>query len=224
MADKKRQGILAKLETQLGYEFEDKALLELALTHRSADPKDNNERLEFLGDSIWAATIASDLFERMPEEDEGKLTQERAQRVRGESLTKLAKQMGVDKALTHKANANGIDKILEGTMEAILGAIFLESGYECAADAVGRWMKDWRSNDLFNPKGALQELLQPEINTEEIEYRTVSETGPDHAKEFTVELWVKGAQIASSKGASKKAAQEAVAAAAVAQIKAQGLG
>jgi len=213
---------MTKLEDKLGYQFSDKALLELALTHRSIDPVNNNERLEFLGDSIFAAAVASDLFEAMPEDGEGILTKERAMRVRGESLTKLARQMKLDRHIHHKSDPNALDKILEGTMEAVLGAIFLEAGYETAAACVGRWMQGWQPGETFNPKGELQELLQPEITTEEIEYRTVDESGPDHAKEFTVELWVKGKMLGSAKANSKKSAQEAVAAQVVEEIKRQG--
>lgn len=193
--------------------FADTALLEQALTHASyahAHKTPDNERLEFLGDAILSAIVAEALYAAHPAAPEGELTRMRAQCVQGKSLAAAARALGLEAHLRHKVNeptAKALDNLLEQAFEALVGACFLELGYEKTKEIVLGWLT-LEKTAQFNAKGALQELLQPKVAVEEIEYRLAGTTGPDHNRVFTVELWVKGKRIAEGTGNSKKAAEE----------------
>ena len=192
-----------------------------AFTHSSyanLHKTQSNERLEFLGDAILSAIIAEALYKKFPTLSEGDLTKLRAQHVRGQSLAAAARKLGLQKYLRHSLKAPSeqtVDNLLEQAFEALIGATLLENGYEKTKDAVLSWLKISDQKEEENPKGKLQELLQPKITVEQIEYRNVSQNGPDHKKEFTVELYIAGKRISTGNGKSKKAAEEDAAVSAV---------
>lgn len=211
--------------------FKNKALLWQALTHSSYAHLHNisdNERLEFLGDAILSAIVAETLCTKFPTLPEGELTKLRAQCVQGKSLAAAARKLDLQPNLRHtlkNPSVKTLDNLLEQAFEAIVGACFIELGYEKTKKKVLSWLP-LLTGDLadtspslrpakitafpvpFNPKGMLQELLQPKVPVEGIEYRLCGVTGPDHDRKFTVELYIKGKLIASGVAGSKKAAQE----------------
>ena len=161
---------LQNLEKQLGYTFNNIKLLELSLIHKSSNNSSNNERLEFLGDSILNASISKYLFLKFPNETEGLLTRMRSSIVKGETLTKKAKELNVIKFIslskgTSNLSDNRKHSILEGTIESIIGAVFLDSGWDSADKFIQDLFKTELSritiNDEFrDSKTELQELLQ----------------------------------------------------------------
>lgn len=214
-----------ELEYRLGLEFKDKGLLEQALTHRSYVnehpdwPYPDNERLEYLGDALLDFLTADYLWHRFPGYGEGELTALRASLVQTSSLANLATQLGLGEYLHlghGEAASGGRERptILGDALEALLAAIYLDQGVE----ATRRFL--WSRlaplvDELLNAKTRkdaktrLQELAQAALHLTPT-YRTLAETGPDHAKQFTVavyvgdELWGEG--MGSSKGAAEQAA------------------
>ncbi|KKL49328.1 hypothetical protein LCGC14_2316630, partial [marine sediment metagenome] len=161
-----RQKALCK---QLHVEFENSELFQQALTHRSADPK-NNERLEYLGDAILSFVIAEELFNRFPQVKEGKLSRLRASLVKGETLAEIGRELKLGDVLILgpgelKSGGFRRESILADTFEAILGALYLDSGLEPAKALILR-LFDERLNAIDvtetvkDPKTRLQELLQ----------------------------------------------------------------
>jgi ribonuclease-3 len=203
------------LEKFLGLSFKQKSLLEQALTHSSyahLHHLPDNERLEFLGDAVLSAIAAEVLYKEYPELPEGKLTAIRSQCVQGSSLAEAARQMGLQDHLRHaiaSPSPKSLDNLLEQAFESLVGALFLELGYEKTKKKVLSWLQIRPQEGIaFNSKGLLQERLQPRIPVEAIEYRLKSAVGPDHARIFTVELYIQGKLAATSSAASKKKAEE----------------
>ena len=161
---------LKKIQTKLKYEFKNIELLELALTHKSSNNFLNNERLEFLGDSILNSVISMFLFKKFPNEKEGMLTMMRSHVVKGETLTNKANQIGlIDFIQLSKGTANlsknRKNSILEGSIESIIGAVFLDSSWNGVSDLILNLFKkelsQIESNQEFrDSKTELQELLQ----------------------------------------------------------------
>lgn len=165
MISSKQQQLCQKLQVN----FQDPALLQQALTHRSADPK-NNERLEFLGDAILSLVIAEALFMRFPQVKEGKLSRLRASLVRGETLAELGRELNLGEVLVLgpgelKSGGFRRESILADTVEALFAAVYLDSGYEPVRQLIMR-LYDERlhsidvSEAVKDPKTRLQELLQ----------------------------------------------------------------
>jgi len=209
------------------YYFDDPALLELALSHRSVG-KVNNERLEFLGDSVLNAAVSARLYELKPDNDEGELSRLRARVVRGETLAKLAAELKLGDYITlgegeMKSGGFNRDSILADALEAILGAIYLDGGYEPCA-AVVLWICDPviaslpSADELKDPKTRLQEWLQGHGYALP-EYSLVSEGGASHQKQFLVQCTetVTGIKVTGS-GSSRQKAEQAAAAAALEAI------
>lgn len=187
-----------RLQQRLGYDFRDPAQLDLALTHRSHGAH-NNERLEFLGDSILNFIIGEALFRRFPEAREGQLSRLRSQMVKGETLSAIAREFEVGECLLlgegeMKSGGSRRDSILADTIEALIGGIYLESGFEVCAERVNAWYRErLDALSLASPakdaKTRLQEFLQahklplPEYNVVEVE-------GEAHAHRFTIECRV----------------------------------
>lgn len=187
-----------RLQQRLGYDFRDPAQLDLALTHRSHGAH-NNERLEFLGDSILNFIIGEALFRRFPEAREGQLSRLRSQMVKGETLAAIAREFEVGECLLlgegeMKSGGSRRDSILADTVEALIGGIYLESGFEVCAERVNDWYRErLDALSLASPakdaKTRLQEFLQahklplPEYNVVEVE-------GEAHAHRFTIECRV----------------------------------
>ena len=162
--------LLKELEKSINYEFKDKDLLKLALTHKSFDNKSNNERLEYLGDSILNSSISKYLYLKFPNQKEGLLTRMRSFIVKGETLTKKANELKLNQYIEiSKGTANLSDhrkfSILEGSIESIIGAVFLDSDW----DNVDNFILELFANELSiieanqefrDSKTELQELLQ----------------------------------------------------------------
>lgn len=218
----------ADLAKALKLTLKNTELLSQALTHSSTanlQKVPSNERLEFLGDAILGAIIAEALVEKFPTLPEGDLTRLRAQCVQGKNLAAAALKLKLDKYLRHNLknpSASAIEHLLEQAFEALVAALFLEVGYDKTKKKVLTWLPLAASAaQPFNPKGLLQEFLQPKIRTEAIEYRLVKESGPNHARLFTVELFVQGKAVCSGSGTTKKSAEEAAAQAALKELKAK---
>lgn len=209
------------------YRFVDPALLKLALSHRSVG-KVNNERLEFLGDSILNAAVSARLFELKPDNDEGELSRLRARVVRGETLARLAAGLQLGDYLTlgegeMKSGGFNRESILADALEAVLGAIYLDGGYESCARVVLHICDPViaslpSANELKDPKTRLQEWLQGHGYTLP-EYRLLSEEGPPHLKRFKVECSEPGTGIkVNGNGGSRQKAEQSAAAAALEAI------
>lgn len=189
---------LQELESKLGYRFKTRSLLDLALTHCSAD-SDHNERLEFLGDAVLGAVIAELLFAQTPLLSDGELTVRRAALVNGERLADLARQLGLGKYLNlgrgeEKTGGRDRDSILENALEAIIGAIFLDGGWGAAHDAIASWWGGLLTEPVVQvvkeAKTRLQELLQARKMA--LPEYVISKSGPAHSPIFKAECSVAG--------------------------------
>jgi ribonuclease-3 len=209
--------IAEELQKSLGYEFKNEKLLAEALTHRSYTKEFNNERLEFLGDAVLDLIVGEYLYEMFPEAEEGKLSKLRAALVNEEAFTKLAKRLDIGKFLflsPAEENNNGREKpsILSSAFEAIIGAMYLEAGFDKTKDVVLKLLKEEYPkidpNELLKDyKTNLQEITQAHFGVVP-EYKLISATGPDHKKEFEIAVLIQGKEYARAKGRSKKAAQQ----------------
>ncbi|HEY2679550.1 MAG TPA: ribonuclease III [Steroidobacteraceae bacterium] len=209
------------IERAFGHVFVQPALCRTALTHRSAGT-DHNERLEFLGDAILNCTVARMLYDAQPQADEGALSRLRASLVSGETLAQIASELSMGEHLhlgPGELKSGGFRRgsILADSLEAMLGAIFLDAGFDAAAAAVGRIMTSRLSglpsaDTLKDPKTRLQEMLQARgvaLPT----YTLTAATGDHHAQVFTVtcEIPVFGV-VAVGEGASRRRAEQLAAA------------
>ena len=218
-----------ELEERLGYTFADASLLERALTHPSLAKERgqgvHNQRLEFLGDVVLGLVLAEFLFEQLPAKREGVLTRYRSMLVKGDQLHELALEAGIGKFLRMAASEEsqgGRERpsILEDALEAVIGAVYLDGGLAAAKECTKKLYGDLQSRihrqlEQHNPKGKLQELLQSDLGNDAIEYRLVESSGPDHLKQFTVEVWIEGKCRGRGTGNSKKSAEEEAARAAL---------
>ncbi|MEM9399088.1 MAG: ribonuclease III [Verrucomicrobiota bacterium] len=216
-------------EKKLKYHFKDKSLLQLALTHPSKGYElrkklRDNQRLEFLGDAVLQLALTIYLFDELPQQAEGNLTQLRARLVNRETLAELASELQLGQYLAlgrgeEKNEGRTKTSNLADALEAVIGALFLDSDYKTATAWIHKnfasIIKKHSCNDLsFNPKGNLQELLQSQGKPTPI-YETLDESGPDHDKTYTVAVKANGETLATGEGSSKKAAEAAAAQAAL---------
>jgi len=217
----------ARLEDRLGHRFARAALLEQALTHRSYGTP-NNERFEFLGDGVLDCVIAQALFERYPALNEGELSQLRASLVRKETLAAVALELGLGEHLRlgeGESAAGGAQRpsILADTLEAVLGAVFLDAGYEGARAAIlrafaVRFQALDPSASAKDPKTRLQELLQGRGQGLP-NYRLVATQGAAHQQVFEVECSVERLGVrATGRGEARRAAEQQAAAALLQQL------
>lgn len=207
----------ASLEKRLGHRFADPRLIEQALTHRSRSA-DNYERLEFLGDGVLGCAMADELYARFPQLSEGKLTRLRASLVREEALAEVAKTLGIGEHLRLgegelAAGPEVRPSILADAVEAVLGAVFLDAGYEAARKAVlaafgpliDRLDPDRPAKDA---KTRLQEILQAK-HRRLPQYRVVAVQGEAHRQSFEVECSVAELNLsASGTGTSRQRAEQ----------------
>lgn len=212
------------LERLIGYSFNDESLLILALTHRSVGAN-NNERLEFLGDSILNFIIAEDLFRRFPKAREGQLSRLRAQLVKGVTLAEIAKEFGLGDYLllgSGELKSGGFrrESILADAVESIIGAIFNDAGFEAAKERVLHWYSE-RLEGLTlqdtqkDPKTRLQEFLQSRQQALP-DYEVVTVEGEAHAQTFYVECnIVMLKQKSRGSGSSRRVAEQKAARAAL---------
>ncbi len=216
---------LSPLETILGYSFKNKELLLQALTHPSLAhdmqlARGDNQRLEFLGDAVLQMTLTLHLFHSFPSHQEGRLTKMRAAAVNKKALDEVARQFKLNEFILlsrGETKNQGRTKAsnLADAMEAIIGVMLLDAGYEFTQAWVEKVfdqkLKELAaSEEVFNPKGELQELLQGKsIATPR--YELVAESGPDHSKSYTIRVISEDAVIGEGSGPSKKAAESSAA-------------
>lgn len=211
---------LARLTKKLGYEFNEPALLVQALTHRSAKGA-HNERLEFLGDSILGFVIAEALYEKFPKHDEGDLTRMRSSLVKGVTLAEVARDFSLGECLILgpgelKSGGHRRESILEDAIEAIIGAVYLDSNIERCKALILNWFEKRLTvikpgNEQKDPKTRLQEYLQGRkipLPT----YDVIDTTGQSHNQEFTVRCQTSVIdQEVIAKGTSRRKAEQAAA-------------
>lgn len=222
---------LARLQKLLGYQFSDPTLLELALTHRSMGNR-NNERLEFLGDSILNHIVAEDIYRRFPSAREGELSRMRAAIVRGDSLARVAGGLALGEYLRlgsgeRKSGGHRRASILADALESVLGAILLDGG----VDSCRRCVLDWFEEPLLaltegpvakDPKTELQEYLQGRSSSLP-EYELLEVMGQDHDQSFRVACRLsQPALVVEGSGKSRRKAEQVAASHALEQLAAQG--
>ena len=200
----------------LDYQFKNNRLLEEALTHASArkSSKVNNERLEFLGDRVLGLVIAEELLRKNPNSTEGEIATYYNSLVKKETCSFIAKEIGLENLLTlgksvKRTNDRQKDKILGNAIEALIGAIFLDAGFEISKQLV---LKVWRKQiDIVrdieaHAKTALQEFLQSK-GQEPPTYKQISRTGPDHDPDFCVKVVLGSGLNAIGSGSTKRMAE-----------------
>jgi ribonuclease-3 len=222
---------LADLQGRLGYTFGDPSLLVRSLTHSSflqdhPEEKESNQRLEFLGDAVLQLILTEALFRAYPSEREGTLSQRRAALTQGRTLARLALEIGLEAGLRlggSEESGGGRTRAstLEDAFEALLGALFLDSDLGTVRRVVLGLYGDLPArlaalSDGQNPKGRLQELVQPVHGNHALAYEVVGTEGADHAREYEVEVRLRGSPLGRGRGSSKKLAEEAAALAALA--------
>jgi ribonuclease III len=210
---------LLKLSQRLGYVFRDEALVLLALTHRSKGAH-NNERLEFLGDSILNFVIADELYNRFSQAKEGKLSRLRARMVKGQTLADLAREFDLGDFLLLgsgelKSGGHRRESILADTVEALIGAIYLDQGLEAARERILSWFAsrlDLLSleDPIKDPKTRLQEYQQG-LHMSLPRYQVVALDGPSNEQIFTVECRIPDLSPVVGEGASRRAAEQSAA-------------
>ncbi|HAV63529.1 MAG TPA: ribonuclease III [Verrucomicrobiales bacterium] len=224
---------LADLEASLGYRFKDPTLLRTALTHPSlaydaGARVAHNQRLEFLGDAVLELALTHELFRKFPDLGEGPLTKARAQFVNKRTLAEESRRLrlGEHLQLSHgEEQSGGRDKqsALADVFEAVVGAIFLDGGFDAASGFVNRCFQETFGEltdlpSLDNPKGELQEMLQIGA-AEPPHYEITSISGPDHDREFACVVYHRNRQLGAGRGKSKKAAESAAALDALAALR-----
>lgn len=218
---------LGRLQRRLGYEFREPELLELALTHRSAGRR-NNERLEFLGDSVLNHIIAESVYHRFPDASEGDLSRVRSSLVRGEALAQLAGDLELGDYLKlgageRKSGGHRRASILADALEAVAGAILLDGGIGqcrgCVLDWYGSQLDELTLDHAEkDPKTRLQELVQGSGDPLP-EYLLLSVDGEDHAQVFQVACrLLHPALVVEGRGSSRRKAEQAAARAALKRL------
>tara|TARA_B110000483_G_scaffold39296_1_gene48574 strand:+ start:2183 stop:2884 length:702 start_codon:yes stop_codon:yes gene_type:complete len=212
-----------QLQTRISYRFRDPTLLDLALTHPSwlqdhPDGLDSNQRLEFLGDAVLQLALTEHLFELYPQGREGDLSKRRAALSNGTYLAKIAKEIELGDALKlsqSEQDTGGREKssALEDAFEALLGAIISDSDFEKAKSVILHLFGDLpkRLDEVIpeeNPKGRLQEKVQPGLGNEALRYAVQHIAGDDHAREYEAQVFLQDRLIGTGRGSSKKAAEE----------------
>ncbi len=212
--------VVCDVEGALGHRFADGALLEQALTHRSlrvAAPAGDNERLEFLGDAVLDLVMSEVLYRDYPDSREGDLSRKRAYLVSTTTLAETALRLGLESRIRlgkgeEATGGRGKASILANVIEALIGAVFLDAGFEAASAVVRRLIADpyarlQGGEALADHKTHLQERCQEEMRETPV-YRGVGESGPDHEKVFEVEVEAGGEVLGRGRGRSKKEAEQ----------------
>jgi ribonuclease III len=218
---KSREKQIDRLQRVLRVKFRNKSLLQRAVTHRSyvnesgKNVKDN-ERLEYLGDSVLALVVNEYLFKHFEDYQEGKLAKIKSAVVSEATLARLARKIDLGQFILMgrgEENSGGRDRpsILANTLEAVIGATFLDPGMKAARTFVLSLLKDEieivnSPTSMRDPKTTLQEYVQKKYKERPV-YEVVNERGPDHRKEFTVRLVINGREIVTGEGPSKRKAE-----------------
>ena len=225
-----------QLEQTIGYCFSDKTLLTQALSHSSyanehkAHGAQDNERLEFLGDSVLEVVSSEFLYLTFPEMPEGELTKLRASLVCEATLAFCARQFDLPDYLLlgkgeEQTGGRRRNSIVSDALEALIGAIFLDGGIDCARSFIRRYiLTDYEHKKMFtDSKTILQEVIQRDYRSSDIQYCLTNETGPDHNKNFTVALMMDGVELGSGSGSTKKAAEQEAAYRSLIELKKRGV-
>ncbi len=223
MNEDKINNSLEDLEERIGVHFNDKKLLQQAFVHRSYINENkscglgHNERLEFLGDAVLELVITDFLFHKYPSKPEGEMTSLRAALVNTVSLQKVAKDLKINGNLylsrgEAKDTGRAREYILANTVEALIGAIYLDRGYGEAKDFIERFItvdveEIERERSWIDAKSLFQEIAQ-EKESETPAYKVLKEEGPDHDKHFTCGVYLKDELIAEGGGQSKQEAEQ----------------
>lgn len=216
---------LAQLESKIKIQFKDRNLLQSALTHRSylnenrKWPLPHNERLEFLGDAVLELITTEYLYRNFPN-PEGELTNLRSALVNYKMLSEIAQELGLEEyILLSKGEARDTGRarqvILANAMEALIGAIYLDSGFEISREFINgcvitKLQSILSAGKILDPKSKFQELTQEKLGITP-HYKVLNEWGPDHSKNFEVGVFVGERQIAKGVGTSKQEAEIAAA-------------
>lgn len=216
---------IEQLAKQIGVEFNDITLLRTACTHRSylnenkVSGMEHNERLEFLGDAVLELVVTSYLFRKYPTKQEGELTAFRSSIVNTQSLIKVAEHLGLNKfMMLSKGEAKDTGRarsvILANAIEAIIGAIYMDQGYNAAANFISSEILDVidievivKNKSWIDAKSKFQEKAQEKVGITPA-YKTLKEVGPDHDKQFTLGVFLGDEHIASGSGPSKQEAEQ----------------
>ena len=215
-----KQDKIIEFEERIGYQFDNPDLLATALTHSSYSNEkklkkyDCNERLEFLGDAVLELTTSDFLFRRFPDVREGELTKRRASIVCGSSLAQCAENISLGEYILmgrgeESTGGRHKENMISDVMEAVIGAIYLDGGFEKAVAFIQRFvLSDFEEKRLFyDSKTLLQEYVQKEKGAV-LDYVLVNEYGPDHSREFVVEARVNGNTVGKGIGKTKKGAEQ----------------
>ncbi|WP_029895403.1 ribonuclease III [Desulfohalovibrio reitneri] len=210
------------LEERLGHGFSDEALLRLALTHsswinESAHGGESNERLEFLGDAVLELCVSEELYARFPGEREGRLTRLRARLVREPALARLAREIALPDYIylgrgEESQGGRDRDSLLADAFEAIMGAVFVDGGFEASRKVVSRllaglWPESAELPHAKDHKTALQEVTQTLFRARPV-YSLVGAEGPDHAKIYRVRVDLPDGRSFEAQASSKKTAEQ----------------
>jgi ribonuclease-3 len=214
------------LESRIGYTFQDRALCEMALTHKSwlnerhGTARSDNERLEFLGDAVLALAVSDMLMRRFPERSEGELSKTRAALVSEAGLARTAEAIGLGEWIflgrgEDQAGGRRKPSILSDALEAVVGAVYLDGGYASAHQLTERLfgdaLRDVDSSARFDFKSRLQERSQAMLQATP-QYSVVGQEGPDHDRRFLVAIRLDGREYGRATGRSKKEAEQSAAA------------
>lgn len=213
-------------EQSINFEFKNKELLKQAFIHRSylnenrGIKLEHNERLEFLGDAVLELVITDYLYNKYPTKPEGDLTAYRSSLVNSNTLSEAAEKIGINSfLLLSKGEAKDTGRarqyILANTFEAVVGAIYLDQGYDKAAEFINKQLfhliDDIVKNQKFiDAKSRFQEVAQERVGVTPM-YKLMKESGPDHNKIFTVAVFLKDEQVVTGEGKSKQEAEQAAA-------------
>ena len=221
---------IKRVEESVGHHFADEHLVIAAITHPSAaegkSVSENYERLEFLGDSVLGGMIAYDVFCRYPAMDEGQLSQLKIALVSGEMLSEVAGELGIGELILlgeseRGTGARGMRSALENVYEALVGALYMDGGYEVAHDFVVRTLHPRINPELgyrvISAKSRLQEHVQRDYHTGPV-YKLTDESGPAHSPTFTSVVLIDNRRVGRGQGSSKKESQAAAAADALVRL------
>lgn len=225
---------LERLEEKIGYCYKNKELLQQALTHSSfaneqkINKSKDYERLEFLGDAVLELVSSEFLFHTNPDMSEGKLTRLRASMVCEPSLAFCARDLELHEYIRlgkgeEMTGGRLRDSIISDVMEAVIGSLYLDGGFQTAHDFIHRFiLSDLEDKILFyDAKTVLQEMIQ-ETPQGSLNYRLIKEEGPDHDKSFMVEAYINGRPVSQGIGRTKKAAEQQAAYEAILMLRKQG--
>jgi len=227
--------LVAALQSRLGYTFRQPTLLEMALTHSSYSVErpgsENNQRLEFLGDAVLQILLAEALYQLFPHDREGLLSKRRSLLVNQNFLSGLSRQVGIDAGLKlckseEKTGGRERTSVLGDAFEAVVGALYLDSDLDITRRVVLGIYGDLSthlaaSEEADNPKGRLQERVQPVYGNNALRYDVTGLEGEDHARVFEVAVYLNDRLLGRGRGTPRKVAEEAAARIALETLKAE---